>query len=159
MLVTSVRAAEGTERRPVRRASKPLPAEKPSRDTPVPPFRFVVRGGEWAVGGALRGALWLLARPGRRTGAAVPGLRAFRERFRSRAVSGVPRRVPARVLMQDAGAVPVVCGQAGGGDGGLAPRGGVIDHDVVDAILRHLAKAEAKSPRGPPGTAALSAAS
>jgi hypothetical protein len=34
----------------------------------------------------------------------------------------------------------------------------IIDHDVVDAILRHLAKAEARSPRGPPGTAALSAA-
>jgi hypothetical protein len=35
----------------------------------------------------------------------------------------------------------------------------IIDHDVVDAILRHLAKAEARSPRGPPGTAALSAVS
>ncbi len=35
----------------------------------------------------------------------------------------------------------------------------IIDHDVVDAVLRHLAKAEARSPRGPPGTAALSAAS
>jgi hypothetical protein len=35
----------------------------------------------------------------------------------------------------------------------------IIDHDVVGAILRHLAKVEARSPRGPPGTAALSAAS
>jgi len=35
----------------------------------------------------------------------------------------------------------------------------IIDHDVVDAILRHLAKAEAQSPRGPPSAAALSAAS
>jgi len=35
----------------------------------------------------------------------------------------------------------------------------IIDHDVVDAILRHLAKAGAQSPRGPPGVAALSAAS
>ena len=35
----------------------------------------------------------------------------------------------------------------------------IIDHDVVDAILRHLAKAEARSPRGPPSAAALSAAS
>jgi len=32
----------------------------------------------------------------------------------------------------------------------------IIDHDVVDAILKHLAKAETPSPRGPPGTAALS---
>ena len=30
----------------------------------------------------------------------------------------------------------------------------IIDHDVVDAILRHLARAETQSPRGPPGTAA-----
>ena len=35
----------------------------------------------------------------------------------------------------------------------------IIDHDVVDAILRHLAKAEAQSPRGPPSVTALSAAS
>jgi hypothetical protein len=35
----------------------------------------------------------------------------------------------------------------------------IIDHDVVDAILRHLAKAEAKSPRGPPSAAAFSAVS
>jgi hypothetical protein len=35
----------------------------------------------------------------------------------------------------------------------------IIDHDVVDAILRHLAKAEARSPRGPPGAPPLSAAS
>ena len=35
----------------------------------------------------------------------------------------------------------------------------IIDHDVVDAILRHLAKAEARSPRGPPSAAALPAAS
>ena len=35
----------------------------------------------------------------------------------------------------------------------------IIDHDVVDAILRHLAKAGAKSPRGPPGARPLSAAS
>ena len=35
----------------------------------------------------------------------------------------------------------------------------IIDHDVVDAILRHLAKAEAQSPRGPPSAATLCAAS
>ena len=35
----------------------------------------------------------------------------------------------------------------------------IIDHDVVDAILRHLATADAKSPRGPPSAAALSAVS
>ena len=35
----------------------------------------------------------------------------------------------------------------------------IIDHDVMDVILRHLAKAGARSPRGPPSAAALSAAS
>jgi hypothetical protein len=35
----------------------------------------------------------------------------------------------------------------------------ITEHAVVDAILRHLATAEAKSPRGPPGAAALSVAS
>jgi hypothetical protein len=35
----------------------------------------------------------------------------------------------------------------------------ITDHGVVDAILRHLAKAVARSPRGPPGEAELSAAS
>ncbi|MEJ2582713.1 MAG: hypothetical protein P8127_13920 [Acidobacteriota bacterium] len=31
----------------------------------------------------------------------------------------------------------------------------IAEHDVADAILRHLAKAEARSPRGPPGGATL----
>jgi hypothetical protein len=35
----------------------------------------------------------------------------------------------------------------------------ITDHHVVDAILRHLAKAEARSPRGPPSATALSAVS
>ena len=35
----------------------------------------------------------------------------------------------------------------------------ITDHDVVDAILRHFAKARAKSPRGPPGAPPLAAVS
>jgi hypothetical protein len=35
----------------------------------------------------------------------------------------------------------------------------ITEHDVVDAILRHLAKAGARSPRGPPGAATLPATS
>jgi len=35
----------------------------------------------------------------------------------------------------------------------------ISEHDVVDAILRHLAKTEARSPRGPPGAATLPATS
>ena len=51
---------------------------------------------------------------------------------------------------------PLVCPKCGGEMRIIAF---IIDHDVVDAILRHLAKAEARSPRGPPSAAALSAAS
>ena len=35
----------------------------------------------------------------------------------------------------------------------------IIDHEVVDKILRHLAKAGARPPRGPPSAATLFAAS
>ena len=35
----------------------------------------------------------------------------------------------------------------------------ITEHDVVDAILRHLAKTKARSPRGPPGAATLPATS
>ena len=31
----------------------------------------------------------------------------------------------------------------------------ITEHDVVDAILRHLAKTKARSPRGPPGAVTL----
>jgi len=51
---------------------------------------------------------------------------------------------------------PLVCPSCGGEMRIIAF---IIDHDVVDAILRHLAKAEARSPRGPPSAAALSAVS
>ena len=51
---------------------------------------------------------------------------------------------------------PLVCPKCGGEMRIIAF---IIDHDVVDAILWHLAKAEAQSPRGPPTVTALSAAS
>ena len=51
---------------------------------------------------------------------------------------------------------PLLCSKCGGEMRIIAF---ITDHDVVDAILRHLAKAEAQSPRGPPSAAALSAAS
>jgi len=35
----------------------------------------------------------------------------------------------------------------------------IIDHDVIDTILRHLAKAVARSPRGPSTVRVLSTAS
>jgi hypothetical protein len=51
---------------------------------------------------------------------------------------------------------PLVCPKCGGEMRIIAF---IIDHDVVDAILRHLAKAEARSPRGPPGAGVFSVAS
>jgi len=51
---------------------------------------------------------------------------------------------------------PLVCPKCGGEMTIIAL---IIDHDVVDAILRHLAKTEAQSPRGPPDAEAVSAAS
>jgi len=51
---------------------------------------------------------------------------------------------------------PLVCPSCGGEMRIIAF---IIDHDVVDAIQRHLAKAKARSPRGPPNAAALPAAS
>ena len=51
---------------------------------------------------------------------------------------------------------PLVCPKCGGEMRIIAF---IIDHVVVDAILRHLAKTEAQSPRGPPTVTALSAAS
>ena len=47
---------------------------------------------------------------------------------------------------------PLLCPSCGGEMRMIAF---IIDHDVVDAILRHLATADAKSPRGPPSAAAL----
>ncbi len=51
---------------------------------------------------------------------------------------------------------PLVCPSCGGEMRIIAF---IIDHDVVGAILRHLAKAEAQSPRGPSDATALSAVS
>ena len=51
---------------------------------------------------------------------------------------------------------PLLCPKCGGEMRIIAF---IIDHKVEDAILRHLAMAEAKSPRGPPGTAVLSTVS
>ena len=51
---------------------------------------------------------------------------------------------------------PLLCPKCGGEMRIIAF---ITDHDVVDAILRHLAKAEVRSPRGPPTVTVLSTAS
>jgi len=63
-----------------------------------------------------------------------------------------PKQLIKRVYEVD----PLLCPKCGGEMRIIAF---IIDHDVVDAILRHHAKAEARSPRGPPSAAALPAAS
>jgi len=47
---------------------------------------------------------------------------------------------------------PLVCPSCGGEMRIIAF---IVDHGVVDQILRHLAKTEARSPRGPPDAASL----
>ena len=51
---------------------------------------------------------------------------------------------------------PLLCPSCGGEMRVIAF---IIDHDVVDAILRHLVKAVARSPRGPPGAPPLAVVS
>ena len=83
----------------------------------------------------------------------VPAARADRDQSpEARAL----RRSWAQLIMRVYEADPLVCPKCGGEMRTVAF---IIDHDVVDAILRHLAKAETRSPRGPPGAAALSAVS
>ncbi len=120
----TVRAAAHVKSRCGLRLPCRLPGAFASRHAPVSPHRRALRRGEGAVGGALRAAVRLLAELRRRAGAAVPGLRPLRERLRPDPVPGLRRGVPARVLVQDAGAVPVVRGEAVGGDGGAAGGGG-----------------------------------
>jgi hypothetical protein len=85
-------------------------------------------------------------------GAAVPS-RADRDKTPdARAL----RRSWAQLIKRIYEVDPLVCPSCGGEMRIIAF---IIDHDVVDAILRHLAKAEARSPRGPPGAAPLSATS
>jgi len=65
------------------------------------------------------------------------------------------RRSWAQLIMRVYEVDPLVCPKCGGEMRIIAF---IIDHVVVDAILRHLAKTEAQSPRGPPTVTALSAA-
>ena len=80
-----------------------------------------------AVGGALRGAVRLLAGVRRRAGPALSRLWSLRERNRPSEVPGLLRGVPARVLVKDPCAVPHLRGQAFGGDAG--------EHEVVLGVL------------------------
>ena len=66
------------------------------------------------------------------------------------------RRCWARLIKRNYEVDPLVCPSCGGTMKVIAF---ITEHAVVDAIQRHLAAAEAKSPRGPPGPAALSVAS
>ncbi len=71
---------------------------------------------------------------------------------RARHLYGLRRGVPARVLVQDAGAVPVVRGQAVGGDGGAAGGGGARGGRARAVGLRHPEDAAAVL-SAPPGAA------
>jgi hypothetical protein len=88
-----------------------------------------------------------------RDGEQAPSAQAVRDRSPdARAL----RRSWAQLIKRVYEVDPLVCPACGGEMRIIAF---IIDHGVADTILRHLAKTKARSPRGPPGAAALPAAS
>ncbi len=88
-----------------------------------------------------------------RDGEQAPSARAVRDRSPdARALRRSWAQLIKRVFEVD----PLVCPKC---QGEMRIIAFIIDHNVVDAILRHLTTAEAKSPRGPPSAAAFSAVS
>ena len=148
----SVHAAGDVERHCGSKLRGPLPGPESPRDAPLSALRDALRRGEGAVGGALRAPVRVLARLRRRAGAAVPGLRAFRERLRPDPMSGLRRGIPARVLVQDTRAVPVLRGQALGCNGRVAGGGGLRGGGARAVGVRHAEDAAAVLP-SPPGAA------
>jgi hypothetical protein len=86
-------------------------------------------------------------------GSAGPASRAARVEARS---ARALRRSWAQLIKRIYEVDPLLCPSCGGEMKVIAF---ITEHDVVDAILRHLAKTEARSPRGPPGAATLPATS
>jgi hypothetical protein len=86
-------------------------------------------------------------------GGAGPTSRAARVEPRS---ARALRRSWARLIKRIYEVDPLLCPSCGSEMKMIAF---ITEHDVVDAILRHLAKPEARSPRGPPGAATFPATS
>jgi hypothetical protein len=84
---------------------------------------------------------------------AGPASRAVRDEVRN---ARALRRSWAQLIKRIYEVDPLVCPSCGSEMKVIAF---INEHDVVDAILRHLAKTEARSPRGPPGAATLPATS
>ena len=78
-----------------------------------------------------------------------PASRAARDEVRN---ARALRRSWARLIKRIYEVDPLVCPSCGSEMKVIAF---ITEHDVVDAILRHLAKVEARSPRGPPGAVTL----
>jgi len=86
-------------------------------------------------------------------GGAGPASRAARAEARN---ARALRRSWAQLIKRIYEVDPLVCPSCGSEMKVIAI---ITEHDVVDAILRHLAKAGARSPRGPPGARTLSTTS
>jgi hypothetical protein len=127
------------------------------------------------VGGALREALRFLAGLRGRTGAAVPGLWSVRERLRPHPLPGVPA-APDPSARDDGAEVgpearllrrrwrelvkriyevgPLVCPRC---QAEMRIVAFILDHAVIDTILRHLARREAERPSPAEGQAVMRA--
>jgi hypothetical protein len=79
----------------------------------------------------------------------APDSRAARDEVRN---ARALRRSWVRLIRRIYEVDPLVCPSCGSEMKVIAF---ITEHDVVDAILRHLAKTEARSPRGPPGAVTL----
>ena len=80
-----------------------------------------------------------------------PASRAARDEVRN---ARVLRRSWAQLIKRIYEVDPLVCPICGSEMKVIAF---ITEHDVIDAILRHLAKTKTRSPRGPPGAATLPA--
>jgi len=112
------------------------------------PRRHLVRYYGW-YSNVSRGKRWKAeAENGEVGGAgAGPASRAARDEVRN---ARALRRSWAQLIKQIYEVDPLLCPSCGSEMKMIAF---ITEHDVVDAILRHLAKTEERSPRGPPGAA------
>jgi hypothetical protein len=118
------------------------------------PRRHLVRYYGW-YSNVSRGKRRKAGREHEQTVGAVSGPPSPTARAEARGVRAL-RRSWAQLIKRIYEVDPLVCPSCGGEMKVIAF---ITEHDVVDAILRHLAKTEARSPRGPPGAATLPATS
>jgi hypothetical protein len=118
------------------------------------PKRHLVRYYGW-YSNVSRGKRRKAGREHEKTAGAVTGPPSPTARAEARDARAL-RRSWAQLIKRIYEVDPLVCPSCGGTMKVIAF---ITEHAVVDAILRHLAKTETRSPRGPPGAATLPATS